>query len=501
MAGDKETQASQIVQEEEEEPRRSKKKSGASGSTRDPSVSRSLVSLEPRLAKMELAIGEMSDDIGHLSNSMEGLETRVQTACHDTQDLREETLGLVNSALATVREEIAKIREELLGQLTDIHAEVESVKEDVILCKKAAVTGGVTIQAGPKVEVPQPQKNVKTLAEAIALAESLIEIPRESRRDKGKRVEEGDQDDEEASHPKAKHADHGKDKAKSKWESKGDDRDGGKPSKPFKCFLCEGPHLARNFPVWQKLNAMIATEEESAPTMRMGAMVMNEDTQLANMSLLNTSRVEDDDPKGRASSTSSSTDIKQGGRLMIVNGEVNEVPTRLLVDMGASHNFLAKEEAKALGVKFTKVDGEMKAINSRATPVYGRAWNVHVRLGKWKGKIDFLVVDIDDEDVVLSMDFLHKVQPFRVSDGMITITSKGSEIGIKLAQLKERDVRVSSLKAWWAPRHRRQDTVHGWTKATKMLGTRHHGGIMGPKCGVNWRDGAAAHGSIQGSRG
>uniref|UniRef100_A0A803M436 Uncharacterized protein n=1 Tax=Chenopodium quinoa TaxID=63459 RepID=A0A803M436_CHEQI len=252
------------------------------------------------------------------------------------------------------------------------------------------------------VEQEVQRRGVKCLAEAIAVAESLIKIPRESRREKGKRVEEGDQDEKEASHPKAKHADHGKDKAKSKWESKGDDRDRGKPSKPFKCFLCEGPHLARNCPV----NAMIATEEESAPTMRMGAMVMNEDAQLANMRLLNTSRVEDDDPKGRASSTSSSTNIKQGGSLMIVNGEVNEVPMRLLVDTGASHNFLAKEEAKALGVKFTKVDGEMKAINSRATPVYGRTWNVPVRLGKWKGKVNFLVFDIDDEDVVLGMEFL-----------------------------------------------------------------------------------------------
>uniref|UniRef100_A0A803M3H6 Ty3 transposon capsid-like protein domain-containing protein n=1 Tax=Chenopodium quinoa TaxID=63459 RepID=A0A803M3H6_CHEQI len=334
---------------------------------------------------------------------------------------------------------------EYIRQFTSLMLEIDDLSE---VNQLIYFTGGLQRWAQQEVE----RRNVKTLAEAIAVAESLIDIPRESRRDRGKRVEEGDQEEEEASHPKARYADHGKDKAKSKWESKGDNRDGGKPSKPFKCFLCEGSHLARNCPVRQKLSAMIATEEESAPTTRMGAMVMNEDAQLANMRLLNTSRVEDDDLKGRASSTSSTTNIKQGGSLMIVNGEVNEVPTRLLVDTGASHNFLAKEEAKALGVKFTRVDGEMKAINSEATPVYGRAWGVPVRLGKWKGKVDFLVVDIDDEDVVLGMEFLHKVLPFRVSDGMITITSKGSEIGIKLAQLKERDVRVSNLKAWWAPK-------------------------------------------------
>ncbi|CAO2836353.1 unnamed protein product [Amaranthus hypochondriacus] len=194
-------------------------------------------------------------------------------------------------------------------------------------------------------------------------------------------------------------------------------------------------------------------------------------------------------------------DIKQGGSLMVINGEVNEVPTRLLVDTGAWHNFLAREEAKALGVKFPRVDGEMKAINSRATPVYGKAWNVPVRLGKWKAKVDFLVVDIDDEDMVLGMEFLHKVQPFRVSEGMITIKSKGSEIGIKLAQLKEWDVSVSSLKACWAHRQRRQGTVLGRTKTTPMQGTRHHGGTMGLKCEINWTDGVATQGRIQGSSG
>uniref|UniRef100_A0A803M2N4 Uncharacterized protein n=1 Tax=Chenopodium quinoa TaxID=63459 RepID=A0A803M2N4_CHEQI len=466
MAGDKEVPASQVFQGEEETTRRSKKKG-----TRDPSVPRTLTSeLEPRLMRVECTVADMYDDITQLSDSVEGLEGKVEAAHTATQDLRDETLGLVNSALATIREEVAKLKEELLGQLRDIRAEVESVKEDVILCKKAAVTGSVTIQQGPKMEHTSTikeyirqftslmleiddlseenqliyftgglqrwaqqeveRRNVKTLAEAIAVAESLIEILRESRRDRGKRVEEGDQEEEEASHPKA-----------------------------------------RNCPMRQKLSAMIATEEESAPTTRMGAMVMNEDAQLANMRLLNTSRVEDDDLKGRASSTSGTTNIKQGGTLMIVNGEVNEVPTRLLVDTGASHNFLAKEEAKALGVKFTKVDGEMKAINSEATPVYGRAWGVPVRLGKWKGKVDFLVVDIDDEDVVLGMEFLHKVLPFRVSDGMITITSKGSEIGIKLAQLKERDVRVSTLKAWWAPRQRRQGMGQQGSSVESIGGT------------------------------
>ncbi|KAL2893462.1 Retroviral-like aspartic protease 1 [Bienertia sinuspersici] len=121
---------------------------------------------------------------------------------------------------------------------------------------------------------------------------------------------------------------------------------------------------------------------------------------------------------GQASTTTQKASIKQGGSLMVVNGEVNEVLTRILVDTGASHNFMARREAKALWVKLTKVDGEIKTLNSRATQVYGKAWDVPIRLGKWKGKVDFLIVDIDDEDVVW-----------------------GSGIGIKLAQGMEQDMR------------------------------------------------------------
>ena len=66
------------------------------------------------------------------------------------------------------------------------------------------------------------------------------------------------------------------------------------------------------------------------------------------------------------------------------------------MDTKASHNYLAMREAKALGVKFTRVEGLLKAINSKATLVYGRAWDVPFRLGKWKGKVDFLVIDFED---------------------------------------------------------------------------------------------------------
>lgn len=313
------------------------------------------------------------------------------------------------------------------------------------------------------------RRGVKTLAEAIAVAESLIEIPRDSRRDKGKRVEEDDHEEEASLQQRVKYVDSTKDRT----QSRGDSRDGGKQHKPLKCFLCDGPHMARACPTRQKLSAIIATlGEESATEASMGAMRLGEEAQLANIRLLNASEVVEEEPIREASTTTTGTGIKPGGSLMVVNGTVNEVHTRVLVDTGATHNFLALREAKNLGVKFTKVDGEMKAINSGATPVYGRAWNVPVRLGKWRGKIDFLVVDMDDESIVLGMEFLDSVMPIKMGDGVLTITNKGSECDIHLAKGKDADVRVSSLKATWALRDKRPGSVQGRIE-TSMPRGRH----------------------------
>lgn len=96
-----------------------------------------------------------------------------------------------------------------------------------------------------------------------------------------------------------------------------------------------------------------------------------------------------------------------------------------------------------MDIHFTKTEvGELKAVNSSATPIYGVAYGVPLRLGKWKVKSKFMVVDIDDEDVVLGMEFIDGVRPFMVGDGVITLTSKGNEFEVKLVQ--QRVVSMSS---------------------------------------------------------
>ncbi|KAH7843139.1 hypothetical protein Vadar_013087 [Vaccinium darrowii] len=96
--------------------------------------------------------------------------------------------------------------------------------------------------------------------------------------------------------------------------------------------------------------------------------------------------------------------------LMFVEMCVNGKPTRALVDIGATHNFVSVEEAKRLGLKPTKEAGWLKAVNSEAKPLLGVARGVDIRIGSWDGKIDLTVAPMDDFQVVVGMDFLSKVK-------------------------------------------------------------------------------------------
>ncbi|KAA0039512.1 Asp_protease_2 domain-containing protein [Cucumis melo var. makuwa] len=53
----------------------------------------------------------------------------------------------------------------------------------------------------------------------------------------------------------------------------------------------------------------------------------------------------------------------------------------------------------------------MKVVNSIALPIVGLVKQTMMKLGGWKGLADFVVVKMDDFDLVLGMEFLleHKV--------------------------------------------------------------------------------------------
>ncbi|KAA0049999.1 uncharacterized protein E6C27_scaffold13G001780 [Cucumis melo var. makuwa] len=84
-----------------------------------------------------------------------------------------------------------------------------------------------------------------------------------------------------------------------------------------------------------------------------------------------------------------------------------------MVDSGATHNFITEAEARCLRIRWEKDSGRMKAMNFVALPIVGMVKRATIKLGGWKGPVDFVVVKMDDFDVVLGMEFLleHQVIP------------------------------------------------------------------------------------------
>ncbi|KAK4428350.1 hypothetical protein Salat_1134600 [Sesamum alatum] len=76
-----------------------------------------------------------------------------------------------------------------------------------------------------------------------------------------------------------------------------------------------------------------------------------------------------------------------------------------MVDICATHNFVADRETQMLGLTLTQHSSRLKAVNSEAKPIQGIA-SADFEVGTWKGKCSLMAVPLDDFDVILGMDFL-----------------------------------------------------------------------------------------------
>ena len=131
-----------------------------------------------------------------------------------------------------------------------------------------------------------------------------------------------------------------------------------------------------------------------------------------------------------------------GKGLMFVEATLNEKPAKsVMIDAGATHNFVSEVEAKRLGLKLEKDVGRMKAVNSKALATTGLAKQVCVKIGTWEGTTDLIAVKMDDFDVILSMEFL-------AENGVIPIPSTGSLLimGEKTAMVPSKVKQATELK-------------------------------------------------------
>lgn len=256
------------------------------------------------------------------------------------------------------------------------------------------------------------RRDVKSVDEAIAVAESLAEFQPHThtyaskKKDKypakggGEKQDGKEWDNREQRRPLFKGGDRNPSRQEYEEKKKAFVPKGG-------CFVCKGPHAMSNCPKLGSLSALMERNETETRT-------EEEPNKIGSLQVLNAL-------KAKPMPTTSSKG------LMYVEAYINGNPTKALVDTGATHNFVTREEVGRLGLQWTRGEGWLKTVNTKAQPLNGIARGVELHLGTWKGQVNFSVAPMDDFKVVLGMDFLRQVTAIPMpSFNTVCILEKGT---------------------------------------------------------------------------
>ncbi|XP_047260179.1 uncharacterized protein LOC124893108 [Capsicum annuum] len=296
------------------------------------------------------------------------------------------------------------------------------------------------------------RRNVKTVDEAIKVAESLTDFHADYAKAKDSRNK-----------PVATKGDRG-DKVKDKFvpnknrEFKGEcnqlssfrknyqekkkdvaNRDSG-------CYLCgDMSHFARYFPSLSKMETTIAATRKDQSSAQVGGSGEQE-AQAANpgkgkghaMGLFNHMALFNHMTLVALSAKKQS---------LFVDEEVNGRAVHIMVDIGATHNFVTEEKAKEIGLAFVTSDSMLKTVNCIPTNVNGLAPRVSLTLGGWKGETDFSVVPMDVFDIFLGMDFWYEINVFILPRlNQLAICDVGGSFIVPLIRVAQSGTRLSAMQ-------------------------------------------------------
>lgn len=163
------------------------------------------------------------------------------------------------------------------------------------------------------------------------------------------------------------------------------------------CFKCGGPFHPKHQCPDRQLRLMITEEEDvdegEVQVMSVEGDEEEEDGELSLMSL-----------HGRVVPQTSSC------RTMKLKGEVQGVPILLLVDSGATHNFISHKLVKAMGWCVDPTTSlQIKLGDGFKAKTQGECKEVLVKMGEMQVAIDAMVFDLDGIDIVLGMAWLKSI--------------------------------------------------------------------------------------------
>ncbi|KAK2984372.1 hypothetical protein RJ640_005388 [Escallonia rubra] len=347
-----------------------------------------LASLEGRTGHLEIAMGDVKDRVGMVEQNLQTLEEHV---LEELESLKR-AVGVQDELRERFTELFTSLQEQLDGEFTTLMLHIPNMAEEDLLFN--FVDG---LQSWAKRELQR--RGVKDVDEAIAMAESLTEYDKgegSSRPREEEEASEGNHANGGGESPKAWH-NRGNQASTSKSEGRGKLEEKRVKNKPKDgCFFCGGPHWAKDCRRQGKMAALVEEkekEESERERVRLGSLQVLNALQGRNVPQVPTG-------EGQAS-------MSKG--LLYVEAKLNGKPAHVMVDTGATHNFITMDEAERLGLNVVGGGGWLKPVNAEAKPLQGMVRRVEICLGKWKGFVDFSVARMDDFKVVLGLDFLRQV--------------------------------------------------------------------------------------------
>ncbi|KAL4311338.1 hypothetical protein GQ457_01G019850 [Hibiscus cannabinus] len=174
-----------------------------------------------------------------------------------------------------------------------------------------------------------------------------------------------------------------------KWQN------GGGPRPGLRCFLCQGHHRVAECPQRSALTILRTTAQDPKRDRAPSDYADDGPNRVGSMRFHYALQSEQDTGK---------TEKERG--LMYVDVELNGVASRALIDTGATDTFICPEEAERCNLQLTRSVGRVKAVNSGAAFIWGKAKDMKTKIGSWEGKVSYTVLPVDDFDIVLGLDFM-----------------------------------------------------------------------------------------------
>ncbi|KAH7573343.1 hypothetical protein JRO89_XS03G0123000 [Xanthoceras sorbifolium] len=329
-----------------------------------------LAKAKERIGRLEKIVGEPpSENVSEIAVMCVAHGERILTLQKTVTDIWKDVEVRINN-----------VRLEQAGVVDMMTKKIRAISDEIAILRRVINSPGLQKWAQAELR----RQGVKDIPSAMATAEGLVNFhlgsSTSSASDKGKSVEGKFGKNKDW---KKKAADGRKEK---EVEAKGK-----KPmeSKNSGCFICSGPHRARDCPMRERVSALVSQEVETSDS--------DADVVRANcIQLLNTIRV-----------------VKQPiYDLMQVQVQVNRKYVRALLDTGADSNYLAQHMVDRLGLTLSKCSKRVKAVNLGAVAVLGET-EIGVSLGTWHGQCMMNVIPLVDFEKVLGIEFFVKAKDIR----------------------------------------------------------------------------------------